>query len=263
MKSVRVTTISPTGSVDRYFSPGRWIKLLRADLVQYRNSLSIAAIAVFGAVLVVLVFFAPSTGSWQPHRFFLSSLLFLGGLIFTSYSFVELADPVRRSAYLLTPASTLEKIAVRLLLTLVGFPLSVLALYWMTSALGAWLGSLVWGKSFTIYHPFTEYTSQLLTVYPVVHAIFFLGAVWFRKNAAFKTLLSMVVAQIAFTVVAVFIVRIVFFDFFNGTDFSLGVGSSMAWLDSVPWIARVFIYCLFVPWLWVIAYLRLADTEVR
>ncbi len=264
MKKMSGATVSPTGLFERNFSPGRWIKLLRADLIQYKNNLSIATLAVFGAVLVVLVAFAPLTGRWQPHKIFVPGILFLGGIIITSYSFTELKDPIQRSAYLLVPGSTLEKVAARLMLTLVGFPLSALTLYWTTSLVGAGLGSLIWGKSFAIYRPFTEDTWRLLTVYPIVHSIFFLGAVWFRKGAAFKTLLAVVLAQIGLAVVTFFIFRIVFFDFFQGMSFNLSKEVDTGWLTSaVLRIGRVFIYVLFGPWLWVISYLRLADTEDR
>jgi hypothetical protein len=97
-----------------------------------------------------------------------------------------------------------------------------------------------------------------------VHSIFFLGAVWFRKGAAFKTLLAVVLAQIGLAVVTFFIFRIVFFDFFQGISFNLSKEVDTDWLTSaVLRIGRVFIYVLFGPWLWVISYLRLADTEDR
>lgn len=265
MKKISGATVSPTGLFERHFSPGRWIKLLRADLIQHKHNLLIATMAVFGAVLVVLVASAPLTGRWQPHKIFVPGILFLGGIIITSYSFTELKDPIQRSAYLLVPGSTLEKVAARLLLTLVGFPLSALTLYWTTSLVGAGLGSLIWGESFAIYRPFTEDTWRLLTVYPIVHGIFFLGAVWFHKGAAFKTLLVVVLAQIGLAVVTFFIFRIVFFEFFQGmsVSFNLSKEADIGWWTSAVQIGRVFIYVLFGPWLWVISYLRLADTEVQ
>ena len=120
----------------RHVSLRRGVKLLRADLIQYRNNLSIAAAAVFGVLLVILVAWAESAGEWDPHEVFVPIVLFGGGFIITSLSFIELGDPVRRSAYLMVPASTLEKLATRLLLTLVGFPLAVIALYWVSFAAG-------------------------------------------------------------------------------------------------------------------------------
>ena len=264
------TTIRTAGLFDRHLSPRRFIKLLRADLIQYRSSLSIAATAVFGATLVLLTAFAPLSGGWQPHLIFLPGILFIGGLLITSYSFAELGDPVRRAAYLLVPASTFEKVAARLLLTLVAYPLAVLALYWLISLVAAGVGDLVWGRSFAVYNPFTAETWRLLTVYPMVHAIFFLGAVWFRKGAAFKTVLAVVAAQIGFVIVAGFILRIVFSGFFEGFSFTPSMDIRLklidaGWLTSDIWaqIGRLLTYLLFGPWFWVISYHRLADTESR
>ena len=265
-----IATVSPGGGVDRHFSPGRWIKLLRADLVQYRSSLSIGAMAVCGASLLMLVALAPTAGSWRPHEIFVPGLLYVGGLVFVSYSFVELGDPVRRSAYLLVPASTLEKASARLALTLVAFPAASLILYWVTSLAGSGLARLIWEESFGVYNPFTDETWRLLAVYPMVHSIFFLGAVWFRKATVFKTMLTVVLAQIGLAIVTAVIFRIVFFDFFHGMsfepskEFRLNV-TDAGWLtsDLSAQIGKVFIHLLFGPWFWVIAYLRLADTESR
>ena len=217
---------------------------------------------------MVLVALAPTSGSWRAHELFIPGILYVGGLVLISYSFVELDDPVRRSAYLLVPASTLEKMTARLVLTLVAFPVACLMLYWATSLVGAGLGSLIWEESFDVYNPFTEETWRLLTVYPLVHSIFFLGAVWFRKSTVFKTMLAVVVAQIGLVIVTAFIFRVVFFDFFQGMsfepsqEFRLNIVDA-GWLtsDLSARIGKVFTYLLFGPWLWAIAYLRLADTE--
>lgn len=265
-----IATLSDRPFFERHFSPGRWMKLLRADLVQYKSSMSIAAMAVFGAALLVLVALAPTAGGWQPHEIFIPGILYLGGLVVISYSFVELGDPVRRSAYLLVPASALEKVTARLALTLVAFPVAGLMLYWATSLVGAGLGGLIWDESFGVYNPFTEETWQLLAVYPMVHSVFFLGAVWFRKATVSKTILAVVLAQIGLAIVTALIFRVVFFDFFHGLsfepskEFRLNV-TDAGWLtsDLSARIGKVFTHLLFGPWLWVIAYLRLADTESR
>ena len=264
-----LATLPPGGGFfERHFSPGRLIRLLRADLIQSRSSLSVAIAAVYGAALLVMVALAPTAGGWQPHGIFVPGILYVGGLVAISYSFVELGDPVRRSAYLLVPASTLEKVAARLALTLVAFPAAALMLYWATSVLGAGLGGLIWERSFEVYNPFTEETWRLLTAYPMVHSVFFLGAVWFRKAVLFKTVLAVVVAQIGLAIVTAVIIRIVFFDFFQGIGFEPSMdfrlnGVDVGWLTSgiTAWLGEVFTYLLFGPWLWVIAYLRLADTE--
>jgi hypothetical protein len=263
-----IATVSASGFLGRHFSPGRWFKLLRADLIQYRNSLSIAFVAVYGAVLLALVALAPTSGGWQPHETFVPFIIYAGGLAVISYSFIELTDPVRRSAYLLVPASTLEKVSARLVLTLLAFPAATLVLYWVTSLVGAGLGTLIWDRSFGIYNPLTENTVRLLAHYPMIHAVFFLGAIWFRKGSVFKTLLSVVIAQLGLAIIAAFFFRIVFFEFFEGLgldhsmEFQLNVIDA-GWLtsDLTAQLGEVFAYLLFGPWLWVISYLRLADTE--
>ena len=262
------TTPRTPGVFERHLSVRRCVDLLRADLIQYRNPLSVASASVFGTLLVILVASTPSAGDWNPHEVFVRIVLFGGGLIMTSFSFVELGDPIRRSAYLLIPASALEKLATRLLLTLIGFPLAVFTLYWVTSVVAAGLGFVIWGESFEIYDPFTQQTGRMLAWYLPANAIFFLGAVWFRKAAAFKTLLTLVLASIAIPLVAGLIFRIIFFDFFEGFSFTFAKKLSVSGpycITEEPLfqICKSYTYVVLGPWLWIVSYLRLSDTEVR
>ena len=262
------TTAPSPGVFERHLSAKRCIDLLRADLIQYKSTFSIAAVAVFGTLLIVLVASTPSAGDWNPHQVFVPIVLFGGGLIMTSFSFVELGDPIRRSAYLLIPASALEKLATRLLLPLIGFPLAAFALYWVTSLVAAGLGFVIWGESFETYDPFTQQTGRILIWYLPANAIFFLGAVWFRKAAAFKTLLTLVLASIALPLVAGLILRIVFFHFFEGFGFTVAKeivhhGPFDITEEPLFKICKSYAYVVLGPWLWIVSYLRLSDTEVR
>ena len=102
---------------------------LRELAVSYRGLL-IAAATVAGAVIVVSAVSALAMSTQAPphglvqgdgYLGFYRLLLFLGGCIVTSLAFREVWQAGSGIAYLSLPGSTLEKLAVKLLVTSVGF----------------------------------------------------------------------------------------------------------------------------------------------
>ena len=72
--------------------------------------------------------------------------LVAGGLLFTSTLFAELPDKPRAHAYLTLPISTLERWAVRMLLSTVGYAVVALVGYFLVTLLGAGIGQLIRGQ---------------------------------------------------------------------------------------------------------------------
>ena len=103
------------------FSFERLWLLLRSDAVGgYRSVLTVSA-ALVGVILVTSMI--SLGGSDVTGGFYLGwfgTMLFFWGIIASSRAFRELHDKTRNEAYLLIPASALEKTAARLLTLTVG-----------------------------------------------------------------------------------------------------------------------------------------------
>ena len=88
-------------------------------------------------ILIANVFFSPEPAGSDFHVVFFPLALVAGGFLFTSTLFAELPDKPRAHAYLTLPISTIERWAVRVLLSTVGYVAVALAGYFLVTLLGA------------------------------------------------------------------------------------------------------------------------------
>ena len=98
----------------------------------------------------------------------------------------------------------------------------------------------------------------ILEIFLFIHAVYFLGAAIFKQNAFIKMTISITI--ISFLIALVFGLTVFFMNKATGIDIS---GNHME-----PLVMKRFLamgkYCLIVltPILWIIAYMRLKETEL-
>ena len=131
---------------NKVFSVARAWRALRADLHQQSRAVLIGACAAAAVILIANVFSTPNVG-FDFHATFFPLALVAGGLLFTSTLFAELPDLPRAHAYLTLPISTLERWAVRVLISTVGYAAVALVGYFLVTLLGAGIGQLIRGQS--------------------------------------------------------------------------------------------------------------------
>ena len=244
----------------------RLVALVKRDLVLLRRPVLIAAGAVFGVLLITAVAAATSAGSWDFHQVFFPITLFTGGVLVSGSSFPELGDRLRRSQYLLLPASHLEKFLVRWAMTLLGFAVGATVCYWLFSQVAYLLGLLIWGSGFAPLNLAESYVVDFLQGYIGLQALFFLGAVWFRRLVVFKTVLVIFLIGLGLTLVAAVAFRIAFHPYFTGFSLAFQGGLEIpASIISAEWLRRLAQIGSWVltVWMWLTAYLRLQDIEAR
>ncbi|HET6450712.1 MAG TPA: hypothetical protein VFI08_05340 [Spirochaetia bacterium] len=203
--------------ITNVLNPRRLGRLFLRELaVSYRGVL-VAAAAAAGAIIVVsavssLVLAAGGApaGSVQGNHYegFFGLLLFVGGCIVTSLAFREVWQPGGGIAYLSLPGSPLEKLAVKLLLTSVGYAVGSLAFTAGVGAASEALDRLVFGVGHGFFNPFSAEALQAAVRYLVVQAFFLLGSIWFRKLAFVKTVLWLLVAAVVLAILAGIAMRI-------------------------------------------------------
>ena len=134
------------------FSVARAWHALRTDLHQQSRAVLVGTCAAAAVILIANVFSPEPTGT-DFHGAFFPLALVAGGLLFTSTLFSELPDKPRAHAYLTLPISTLERWAVRLLLSTVGYAAVALAGYFLVTLLGAGISQLIRGWSHPVFTP--------------------------------------------------------------------------------------------------------------
>lgn len=206
------------------FQFSRFGSLLRNELrLNHRNILIVA-----GGVLAVLLFISVLTGynggsgGAEFYYVWYGITLLGGGFLYTSVAFRELNRPTTGHVYLMTPASTLEKFLTKWLLTTFGYVLAHLVVFSLYVLIMNGLHSTWSTEQFS---EFSLSSAQgpvpiLIQVYLCVQSLYLVGAVWFNKFEFFKTPLALNIVSLAFTFVIVLMFRIVFWDLFDGWNFS-------------------------------------------
>jgi hypothetical protein len=278
----------------RNFDIKRFAALLKKSMFETYRSAIVVSAAVFAVMLIIYIIAAivgrnsgiesgfslmATRGSYALHDSLYSILLFAGGLIVTSLTFSEAHSKTRNHEWLMLPASNLEKMTGRLVLTSVGYAIASLAFYFVFSLIAAGVSAIFLGVNFTIFNPFNRDILLMIAHYMVAHSLFFLGAAYFRKYHFIKTALSLSGLSISFSILLAILVRLIFWEYFNGF---MPSEKLITLIDSVDnWnivvagldlekTARIFevsgkvlYWAMFAPICWILAYFRLKETEVK
>jgi hypothetical protein len=200
-------------------------------------------------------------------------ILYIGGIIVTSHIFKGLHDEVKGSAWLILPASTLEKFVSRLILLILFYPLGIILLVFLVSHISGYFNVLLIGASHGTFNPFDKIVLCRTGDYIVIQSLFLFGTIYFKRNPALTLL-----AIVGYLILLVFIARIFFmvifsqypdsfYDFFN-------MGEWVGWVSwifeheqeiaykIIYWVFVIYYWCFIAPIFWLAGYFRLKEKEV-
>lgn len=247
-----------------------WL-LFRNDVVADYRTLLLASGAL--AVLMLLfsamrvVQFHTSDFYYAPWYF---GMLFIWGAVVASSSFKELHDKTKNEAYLLLPASALEKTITRLFRTTIAFFVYLLIYLTVVSAIIEAINQLLFGRHNGMFNPLdvSANTSAWFVIgnYVVMTSLYFLGAAWFRKSHFVKTAVALTVIPLALSLFAAFVGSILFhgaylyqLDQEAARSFYLAHEALAHGLFEALKILYFFVLPVFC---WVVAWLRVVETQV-
>ena len=242
-------------------SPQRLLWLLRADALRnYRSWLVISGTIALVALLVSVL------GAWDRdvgpgfYTGVFIAALFGWGTLATSEAFADLHGRGTNTAFLLLPASALEKTAARLLLYTVGLFLFLLVFTTALSLALEGINLLLFGVRRELFSPLDRTVWMIVPHYLVVQGLFFLGAAWFRKVRFVKT----VGAAIAIWFGLVSIAATIAWSVGSG-DVFFADGPAPAFFNSLEQIgdvAKIVYYYVLPAFCWFVAWLRVTETQV-
>jgi hypothetical protein len=241
--------------------------LLRNESIgEYRTWL-IASAVTAGAMLVGAIYALPRQDLDPPYYrvAYFVALLVLGTLQ-ASRSFRELHDKSRNTAFLLLPASALEKTLAPLLTTTV---LPIVYMLAFTTAVSAAIEGVDWllyRHTNDVFDPFAPEVWTGLPRYLVVQSWFFLGAAWFRRAHYLKTLLALMVGGLALAALGLLLAWVAGLVTVssNGLQAQASALSLFPFSDS-PLLRGALGTLLFVVqplFFWWLAWLRVRETQV-
>ena len=234
--------------------------VLRNDLMRtYRSALLISGTAALVALVVSLSGAYDGDVGQGPlfYRTFFVAMLFTWGTIATSVCFSDLHGRGTNTAFLLLPASALEKTASRLLIHTVGLIAYLLLFTTLLSFLFEGINTLWIGARRGFFSPLDELSWPLLPHFLVAQALFFLGAAWFRKVWWIKTVGAAIGIVIGLGAIAAGLGWMV------GPMLCLDANCygfpGFDWLANAAQVAYLY---LLPPFCWFVAWLRVSEAQV-
>jgi hypothetical protein len=241
--------------------------LIEGDVIARYRSLAMVGVTLASLMLVGDWLTARSSDPAHLYRVWFVLILTTWGPIAASASFRELHDKTRNAAYLLLPASALEKTLARLLLLLIGLTAYVLAIVTIASLIGEVVGSAVGGGSRSMLNPLDRTVWAVIPHCLVIESLYFAGAAWFRRTHFMKTTFAITLLSVGLLAAGILVLR-----FMLGADLlSFGdIGDRAEQLyRSYPRVidasafAFLALYFVALPVVcWVIAWLRVGETQV-
>lgn len=234
--------------------------VVRSDLMRIsRSVLLISGTAALVALAVSLAGAYDGDVGQGPlfYRAFFTATLFAWGTIATSVCFSDLHGRATNTAFLLLPASALEKTASRLLICTVGLIAYLLLLTTLLSWVLEGINTLWIDERRGFFSPLDELSWPLLPHFLVAQALFFLGAAWFRKVWWIKTVGAVIGIVIGLGAVAAGLLWMV------GPMQCLNADCYQVPLfDGLSAAAPVAYFYLLPPFCWFVAWLRVSEAQV-
>ena len=252
--------------MNEHFSWYRLGLLIRNDVLSsyrfYLNAFAVLAIAMMLNSIPAAGFGLMKAGFYYG---WFSGLVVVWGSIHASLMFNELYDKKRNEAWLLLPASALEKTTARYLYGSVFFILLILVFVTVASLLLEGFNMAVFGRNNGLFNPFHARVWNDIGVFMVIQPVFFLGGAWYRRARWFKTVLTVFLIALGLCLIAAVAFLILFAGYFHGgswilpSDINLsgsGLNEDVALMfDGTLIFLKVLcfgampLFCLYVAWL--------------
>lgn len=254
---------------EQFFWP-RLIHLLRGDLINIYRNVAVVAATLGCLMLVAGLLAAGNRSSLSSYNLWVLGMLLIWGPIFASKAFQELHDKTRCETYLLLPASALEKMVSRMLISIVAFPLFVLAFVTFVSWINYALGSMMFDFGVPVYR-FGARTWDLLGHFVVMQSVFLLGGAWFRKAQYSKTALSVTLLLLGLACLMCLAFYFFFFGLMAPSEFNgealrtafIELSARRQTLVNIASTVWQWAYGFLLPlFCWVVAWLRIRETQV-
>lgn len=220
--------------------------------------MGIGSAALLGIILIptiLTVLYNPNDMDNLPN--FYQAVMFLSGFIFTSQIFIELNDAKKSYAYLTLPVSNLEKLLGSWFISgpFYAFVFTILILVIRI------ISGLITKSGDHIFDFFDYRYFKSLGNFLSLQSVFFLGAIWFRKNNFLKTILSIIITFLLIGISTVIIFGLIF-QGYNIENMNLNKDQFMPILD-FEFLFRMLQVGVILPiFLIVVSYFKLKERQV-
>jgi len=252
---------------NKYLNINRLFYLIRRDLVINYKSFLIGIAAVGGFLLLLLLGDTYARGylSYDPVIVTFYLFFFFGGLIFTSNMFSELHREDSSYRYLTLPASTLEKLISKWILSSIAFIIVSFVGIQLVILLGAVISTAFFEVEFHVINILKNEFLSGAAHYLVIQSIFFLGACAFKNHNFLKTLLAIFVVG---AVVSIFSAGVAYLlpgkSIIVNPEYvsELEHLNSSGFLETISQINEIVKWYVIAPFFLIVSYFKLTERQV-
>ncbi len=250
------------------FSIERVANIILCDLQNHKGKLILfsAATIMFS---ILLNFYQWWITLYMTNYTITGRVAILFMVVAASFSFYELDFPDKEIFFLTTPASTLEKYLARVITTLFGYFLIIIAAKYITYLV---IKLILGNKLFYLKKMVLGDDFDLFKEYLFGYSIYFFGSVFFKKNEFIKTALILATVIILILVLSGNelqrkIANLIFGNNINNVEFNSLI-VKRKYPELVALCSNIFdtVYIIFryisVPFLLILGYFRLKEEEV-
>ena len=237
------------------FSPTRVYLMVRNTLWLKRYKICLVS-ATVGTLVILIYGVAASRGSGGIlHPVLYPLFLYGSGFIVSARAFQELDSIKTAGAWLMLPASTLEKFLSRLFLTSFGYVAGSMLVYFLVTLISKGINQVLFGFSQPLFNPFDPWIRFSAGLYLVLQSMFLAGAAYFRRFACVKTVLFL--SLLSLTFLAGFLLMS---KWILGQNIQAVLSGDIQHL--LLFSAKIGFWGILAPLCYVITYFRLREIEV-
>ncbi len=241
--------------------------LLSQRYLMFNIKTWLIGLGAFSGILIVIsllqAYFSNGIFLLDGMATFGQVMIFTGGYVITSMAYNEIHTPARSQFFLTLPATTLEKLLSHWIITSIVFIVLANVLLTLVLLIANGIAYIAWGSVISVFNPIAGTNLKLIAIYLSTQSVFFLGALFFRKNNFLKILLSLFVIATLIIIMLVIFAFIVFGETGFQTDMQLMDSNFKYWIEETfPEIMKVVFYGIMGPFFLLISYFRLKEREV-
>jgi len=257
------------------FNAQRFFLLIRNEILLNRGNFLIFFAVIWGILLLRLIITVGPPNNIKIYGGNYSFFIFFSAYIIFEKAFKEVHDESKGTAWFTLPASMFEKYVSRLVFSIVASTAGIAILFFLFTAISEGVYRFLFGSvnAVALFNPFNKDILLKTVLCLILVSPFHLGVIYFRKNAFFKTFLSLLIYLLFLCLVFIAALKIYLGDVIHGfLTMSDPVGTipdlfiendtlAQTW-SITKWTAHITFWYLLAPLCWVIGYIRLKEKEV-
>ena len=243
------------------FNPKRFLLLIKNDLVMCQSVIITSLATIGGILLLYNLIFPNNIMQINSHPTGFTWLLFIGGVWVSSLGFKNAHDKQSNYFFLMLPCSTFEKFFDRMILTSIVYALVILIFYTLFYWAIAGFNLILFRENyFFILTPFLPETWNTIWLYIVIHSVFLLGSIYFKKHSIIKTVLVITCIGIILSLFMLLLSKIFLHSLIIGnTLFAPNLTNTGS---VISYALRFLFWIALAPFCWIVSYFRLKEIEV-